>query len=756
MKRSVLVFLLVISSIFLISCTQPEIPTNNLTISGEDFNNLDLQYIVDQIVEPEIIDVVLDVKKDMDGNFLLLGYKYEIKKNSKGEEIKFTEHKVLLIDKEGHLVDEFNLENMKNFNSIFTISENRYIYTILENPNDEVDSKEQVRTLTIYDLSGQIIREVPKILDPDNKMANGKVRKIKVDKDERIYALNSSGTIEAIDNDCITVNVIEVENQKILDFDIDSKGNIILVTHDVLKKIDPITNEVVYKHQIEMNLSSVNLFYDNSENLLYSILNHSELYVFDNNGNPTEKIFDLTKITYFKSIISFYKIDEDYYINAWDSRNKLGPNFYSLKEARELNVLEDTLVIASNVNNTEKFRQIIREFKLFYPDIDISFIDKGDLSSEQFLQNINTELMIGKGPDLFYGDFPYQYYMEKDMLLDLNQYISSSERYRNGEYHNNIIEAMKYNEGLFVFPMEFNFLKLYVNNQILNQNDAQFDEMNWTIKDMSDVIDKVCGTAGEQGNYSFHGYFPSNLLLRDIINSNLENMVNYNDNTANFNTEEFRELLLMMKGIVDRESEPFQFGQSNRERIPNALFLSENHYNYSPVNLIEKNTTSLAEDYFVVVPPKWLGTQNIFTASLCGINKNTNKTENAIKFIEYISSEEFGLKHSMKHNFSINKKVNTLNRELSTKGMVEIPEYISIENLELNVSPKSRELTMEDEYLISLDVADKIDNMIDSLNYYNWMDLPIYDEIYSYYDNIQDLDTTINNIQNKVTLYIGE
>ena len=99
--------------------------------------------------------------------------------------------------------------------------------------------------------------------------------------------------------------------------------------------------------------------------------------------------------------------------------------------------------------------------------------NEADPEAEQnYLHALNTEMMGGGGADVFAIDvLPYYKYADAGQLLDMQTLMDSDPTFNQDDYYMSVLNAMKYNGGQYIMPIDFSFLYLTYNPNLLD--DAQ-------------------------------------------------------------------------------------------------------------------------------------------------------------------------------------------------------------------------------------------------------------------------------------------
>lgn len=114
------------------------------------------------------------------------------------------------------------------------------------------------------------------------------------------------------------------------------------------------------------------------------------------------------KVRIEESKIIDFDIDdkENLIILACNSHLKSGIFRRELAQ-EDIGTSQDEITIAISGINAFNFKDAIAMFEALNLNTKIVLLERGDLSHKQFMQVINTEIMVGKGSDLFYSQFPY-------------------------------------------------------------------------------------------------------------------------------------------------------------------------------------------------------------------------------------------------------------------------------------------------------------------------------------------------------------
>lgn len=169
-------------------------------------------------------------------------------------------------------------------------------------------------------------------------------------------------------------------------------------------------------------------------------------------------------------------------------------------------------------------------------------------SMENYIKNINTELMSGKGADIIsVRKLPYKKYISRNMFADLKPLMESDQNYDASKYYENLFDAVKFNNGLYTLPIDYSY-DLLGSDTPINGNDKQ-----WNWRDFLSASQSVLnnGTAPKGCKYIMP--YSDESLFSSIFEQNCSRFVNDEKKTANFISQEFLDLLKLCKDLADKQ-----------------------------------------------------------------------------------------------------------------------------------------------------------------------------------------------------------
>ncbi|RGG90328.1 carbohydrate ABC transporter substrate-binding protein [Ruminococcus sp. AF16-40] len=257
-------------------------------------------------------------------------------------------------------------------------------------------------------------------------------------------------------------------------------------------------------------------------------------------------------------------------------------------------------------------------------------------SLEEMYTIMATEIMSGDGPDIISLDqpLPFEKLIENHAFADVDELINTyGSNIDFNDYNTKVMESGIVNRKRYFVPF-FYCPNIFISTQEkLKEYDLNFSDFSY--KELSKQLsqEKVsCSLFGnESDNYSF-------------LYSFIDSYVNFDNKTANFDTNSFLENIDYIKKLInnDNTNENVYYNLYNSENngcilsTPKLLFggtmggVKTAYY-----NIFLKNKTP-------AILPNFSYENKITAYVECGIaiNQNSDKKDKALRFIEYCLSED--------------------------------------------------------------------------------------------------------------------
>ena len=257
-------------------------------------------------------------------------------------------------------------------------------------------------------------------------------------------------------------------------------------------------------------------------------------------------------------------------------------------------------------------------------------------SLEEMYTIMATEIMSGDGPDIISLDqpLPFEKLIENHAFADVDELINTyGSNIDFNDYNTKVMESEIVNRKRYFVPF-FYCPNIFISTQEkLKEYDLNFSDFSY--KELSKQLsqEKVsCSLFGnESDNYSF-------------LYSFIDSYVNFDNKTANFDTNSFLENIDYIKKLInnDNTNENVYYNLYNSENngcilsTPKLLFggtmggVKTAYYNI----FLQNKTPAILPNFSY---------ENKITAYVeCGIaiNQNSDKKDKALRFIEYCLSED--------------------------------------------------------------------------------------------------------------------
>jgi ABC-type glycerol-3-phosphate transport system substrate-binding protein len=317
-----------------------------------------------------------------------------------------------------------------------------------------------------------------------------------------------------------------------------------------------------------------------------------------------------------------------------------------------------------------------------YPEIEVNiksydnFVFKGEMDINQrrnavegekkadinTIKTINTELMSGKGPDIIdvSNKLPLKKYIEKNMVLNISDYISKDKNFDINTCFTNIIEAYKYKGSLYAMPIGINFDILAADSAVLDDENIVIDDTKWTWNDFIDICKKAKRDLDGDGVLDRYALLDMGYteLFDPIFKSSYARFVDTDSKNAKLDTEEFIDLLNICKSFYDDDLMHPSVNYTYMSWIGGngaVAFFPFNVFSYRTPYSIKRRFNSL--DIGMLNIPSGQDMRDI-TCNIpfaLAINKNCKYKDEAWEFIKIMASDEIQSSEDL-HDFPINRK----------------------------------------------------------------------------------------------------
>jgi len=675
--------------------------------------------------------------------------------NNKGEVVAYHEDEAngvkgyLLLDSEGDLIKVVDVDFEGNGGVFaFDKDDNMFVLALDIKPIEStmvVDAVYQLKKMNLETGKTENLEFSIEIEGTVEELQEKMVLRMLYDDDGNLYLLKSGGAIEKYDLD-YGIEMI-YDKQKATDFIIDKDGDIFYLSsfdgEDVptssLSKLDTTSGETISELKFEDKVWIVSLVYDPYTDSVY-LLSEGSIYSYDTELEGESVVLDLNKLSEFQFSFGFVVTEKSNLYAMLYQKDRMRIVYYGDADEETLKAREneaDATVITMQVllDFNGVYKKTATAFEKENPGIKVEIVEFGKVDEKEYLEKLNLKMMTGEGADIFMSDFPEVTYSQKGYLLTLDEFIANDPEFDIKDYNAKIIENSRLSGALYVFPVRYYYYANVINQKLLNELGISVDS-SWGINDFEMLLDKV--DKSETKAKVFDQNFQSDIMATFLIN--LDEYIDYENKTSDFNNEKFRKSLEVTKRVKDGEFidenvnlyTTFQGQGDGRQNIIVFPFYLANYALNAPFELFE--------DSFEIW--KSPGDDGIRMGAIkVAINSSTEYPEECWEFIKFLVSPK-GQEISELNGFSINNEYRlTMVDVYNTRIEAVLPTF-----------PDARYI-LDEEVAVLEGLDDLIGNkiLIESTLYES-----IKTEMFLYFDGEKSLDDVVDTIQNKVTLYLNE
>lgn len=306
---------------------------------------------------------------------------------------------------------------------------------------------------------------------------------------------------------------------------------------------------------------------------------------------------------------------------------------------------EGKTVVTWSVQQPSPFYQTVeKKFETKYPDIDLQIKVTEDY--EQYQKNTNTEILSGKGPDIFeISGLPIEDYENKNLLLNMGELMEQDATLDQNDLQMNVLNALKSQDGLYAMPIGFN-LRAFVGDGAIVR-DANIDDRNWNWKQFED-LSREWGEKGTDRRYAMAGEGPDYILSEMIVDKYKE-FVDPAAKKAMFDSPSFVDTMQGVKQMYDRKVMTSEMADEGKQMFYSVVLRS-------PADFID-SLYRYSSDPMLLRKPEQSGGTRIVPATEFAIQARSPAREEAWKLVTFLLSED-GQALQDREGLSLLKSVN--------------------------------------------------------------------------------------------------
>jgi len=292
---------------------------------------------------------------------------------------------------------------------------------------------------------------------------------------------------------------------------------------------------------------------------------------------------------------------------------------------------------------------------------------EGDM--EKFVQTVTAQALSGDASDLIeMSNLPQDKFIEKQVLVDLNDLIGKDASFDKKQYYENILQTSQLGEGLYSIPFSFYLDRVIkANASLLNEANIAIDDNTWTWDQMKDIVKKLRSQTGSDA--PTFSMMPPAQMLYDYISANYSKLVG--QGSLNFDTDSFRDTMRQIKAMYDEGIMSTEYIMDESKGLFALHGLVEPAS--AMTDLLRPNTVFLQMPSFDGKP----GGFGYRTLQMFGINSKSKVQPEAWEFLKFLLSEEMQASPELGgypvHKSALDKKLEEV-RQMIERGEIPVPE----------------------------------------------------------------------------------
>ena len=390
----------------------------------------------------------------------------------------------------------------------------------------------------------------------------------------------------------------------------------------------------------------------------------------------------------------------------------------------------------------------IERFTAIHPDVEI-VLNRYNNDWQRYNMQVSAELLAGTADDIIDAAlFPFFNFADRGFLVDIYQLMRNDPDFNKDDYFMNVFYGMKYNGGLYAFPTEFGYDVVGVNNMFsdeLVEMFRQYDTISYR-----QLLDLFLGLPDNGGH--FLGF---NMDVLNIADANFIDFIDLENNTANFDSDEFIGLIEDAKAATNpQKAMDGELGLRLCGGVIPKARLVEHSYNYlfflAGSHSLQVFFPHLREEVFTHFIPLTTSNGEIMTHSNHQflINAASENIDLAWEFLKFLTTDEV-----LNSNISGNIPVKREMVRVSIPPKVE-NAFNFIATFETAPSESVADIS---EYVIA--ILDRYNEMPmrDSQNIHDRRLLGILTEIIiEFYHDFLTAEQAATELQNRISVFLME
>ncbi len=445
--------------------------------------------------------------------------------------------------------------------------------------------------------------------------------------------------------------------------DVDAEGKLYAVGYSTtdyksfLEKIDPATGKRLWRADLGDMPVTMRL---NRKAKTISVLDARYVSSWNTEGNLLGRVFAMKDSSVDGQYVygASFTVDPAgnvYFISRKPAASQDDPwTWVFLKYSRSAQAVQkkNTLTISHGYWYDRYPDAAISAFQKKNPGWKVEFlrtIEENDMSGgdsyDQILASVATELMAGRGADIVSLAYtPYPDFIEKGLLVNLDQLAASDKSFSMPSLRQNILEPFRSRGALYVMPVNFAVDVLFASKKVLDEARVSINEATWQWEDFFAVADKVRKDTNGDGvpdRFALPAMDASQVFRGYVLRYGLDAWYNRDKKQARLADPGFIALLKATKSFAERNAQKNPFGQEKWvEGAQNGSLVFFINSLTGPLDPQSYGALFKGEAQVFGLPGSGALGDQAWSGLIVGINRNSRNQQMAWEFLKLLVSEE--------------------------------------------------------------------------------------------------------------------
>ena len=194
-------------------------------------------------------------------------------------------------------------------------------------------------------------------------------------------------------------------------------------------------------------------------------------------------------------------------------------------------------VVDYNKDTSHKAKINIRDYSA---ELDLDNDDK-DAARAELADKVYLDMLAGTGPDILVDFSEFSQFNNENVLVNLNPMIDGSNGLVRDEYFDNVFHAFETNGKLYQIPVCVDVNGLMINKDLVG------DRTGWTYDEFQQIADSL-----PDDTKILEQMTPDDLLTA-LMSQATARLIDYENGTVNFESDEFKKILEIAKKYGEKE-----------------------------------------------------------------------------------------------------------------------------------------------------------------------------------------------------------